>query len=56
MSFTCVFFWAAYDKALQICQEEDKSHVLVAMAMVAYKFNDVAGAKSLFFKRYVMEK
>ncbi|XP_014670150.1 PREDICTED: tetratricopeptide repeat protein 37-like isoform X2 [Priapulus caudatus] len=42
--------YQAYEKGLQICPEDDKSHVLVAMALVAYKFNDIAGAKSVLFK------
>nr|XP_041567199.1 tetratricopeptide repeat protein 37 isoform X2 [Taeniopygia guttata] len=41
----------AYEKALSVAEsEEDKAHVLTALAMIEYKLNKVDAAKTLLFK------
>lgn len=44
-------FLPAYEKALSVAEsEEDKAHILTALAIIEYKLNKVDAAKTLLFK------
>lgn len=45
------FFLTAYEKALSVAEsEQDKAHILTALAIIEYKQNKVDAAKTLLFK------
>lgn len=52
--FLVLFFVIAYERALAVCKsEQDKAHILTAMAIVEYKQGKMDAAKSFLFKWYV---
>lgn len=49
-----LFSVIAYERALTVCKsEQDKAHILTAMAVTEYKQGKMDAAKSLLFKWYV---
>jgi len=50
-SILCLEFLPAYEKALSVAKsEQDKAHILTALAIIEYKQNKVDAAKTLLFK------
>lgn len=50
-SILCLQFLPAYEKALSVAEsEQDKAHILTALAIIEYKQNRVHTAETLLFK------
>lgn len=53
-SILCLQFLPAYEKALSVAEsEQDKAHILTALAIIEYKQNRVQTAETLLFKWWV---